>query len=98
MRLDKQRVVDFIERRAGASRAQMAARQLPDPVDLDHHVALLQHLGVEPRDLASQLGNTPRARSQGHAPSKGPGTEGTVNGTEDDYEGGAGASRTRARI
>jgi hypothetical protein len=89
MRLDKQAVVDFIEREVGPDQAHEAAQQLPDQVDHERHDALLRQLGVNPLDLAQRLGGTPGdgPTRRGGSP-EAPRAPATVNGTEDDYESG----------
>jgi hypothetical protein len=99
MQLDRQSVVDFIEREVGLEQAREAARRLPDQVDHDRDGGLLRQFGVDPHELVRRLGSVP-GDGLSHSGGTGdvPGVGGTVTGTEDDYESGAedGAARPRA--
>jgi hypothetical protein len=56
MQFDKQTVVDHIRDQVGSDQADQAAQTLPDQVDTDQHGEMLQQLGVDPQNMASQLG------------------------------------------
>ena len=55
MFFDKQAVLDHIEQQAGPMVAQQAQQMLPDQVDHEQHGSLLQQLGIDPQNMASQL-------------------------------------------
>jgi hypothetical protein len=98
MQLGKQAVVSFIEREVGPDRAREAAQHLPDQVDYERHDALLRQFGVNPQDMVRQLGGV-AGEGPMHCTGSGeaPGTTGPVDGTEDDYESGAGDGGTHPR-
>jgi hypothetical protein len=56
MLFDKQSVIDHISQQVGPDQAAQAAQQLPDQVDQEQHGDLLRQFGVDPENMASQLG------------------------------------------
>ena len=56
MLFDKQAVIDHIREQVGSDQAQQAAQSLPDQVDPEQHGGMLQQFGVDPQNMASQLG------------------------------------------
>ena len=56
MQIPKSQVLDFIRERAGGEQASQAEQELPEQVDTDRDVGLLQKYGVNPQDLMGQLG------------------------------------------
>ncbi|WP_019928018.1 hypothetical protein [Nocardia sp. BMG111209] len=58
MQFNRQEVVDHIRLEAGPDAARQAAHMLPDHVDHEHHEALLQELGVDPRKMVEKLGGS----------------------------------------
>ena len=56
MLFDKQAVIDHIREQVGPDQAQQAAQSLPDQVDPEQHGGMLQQFGVDPKNMASQLG------------------------------------------
>jgi hypothetical protein len=56
MKIPKDRIVSMIESRAGSGQAQQAAQQLPDVVDHEEHAGLLSQFGINPRELAGDVG------------------------------------------
>ena len=61
MQIDKQQILQFLQRQGDQGKADQADQQLPQQVDTDNqeHQNLLQSLGINPMDLAKQfLGGT----------------------------------------
>ena len=56
MLFDKQAVIDHIREQVGSDQAQQAAQSLPDQVDTEQHGGMLQQFGIDPQNMASQLG------------------------------------------
>lgn len=56
MLFDKQAVLDHITQQAGPIVAQQASQMLPDQVDHEQHGELLQQFGIDPQNMANQLG------------------------------------------
>lgn len=56
MNFDKQAVVDHIREQVGSEQADQAAQSLPDRVDPEQHGDMLHQLGVDPKNMATQLG------------------------------------------
>jgi hypothetical protein len=56
MLFDRQAVIDHIRQQVGPDQAQQAAQSLPDQVDTEQHGDMLQQFGVDPKNMASQLG------------------------------------------
>jgi hypothetical protein len=56
MKIDRQRIVDFLRNRGDHDQADRAQSDLPDQVDTDEHADKLSQLGVDIRDLGAGAG------------------------------------------
>ncbi len=52
--IDKQQIIDELEKRGDQEMAQQAESRLPDQVHLGNHEVQLRELGLDPQDLASK--------------------------------------------
>ncbi|RBY79571.1 hypothetical protein DQ238_10260 [Geodermatophilus sp. TF02-6] len=65
MQIDKEQVLELLRAKGEASTAEQAARELPDRVDTDEHVELLNSYGLQPQEVVSKLGGGPLGRMTG---------------------------------
>jgi hypothetical protein len=54
MQLDKQFVLDELNKEGQSAQVQKAMQELPDKIDHDQHAALLQKFGLDPGKLAEK--------------------------------------------
>ena len=59
MKLSRQKVVNLLRETGYTRVADIAERELPDPVDLDEAMAFGEKHGLTRDDLISQLGGSP---------------------------------------
>lgn len=54
MQLDKQFVIDELEKQGKSEHVQQALDQLPEKIDHEQHAALLEKFGIDPGQLAEK--------------------------------------------
>jgi hypothetical protein len=59
MKMSRQQVVDLMNRTGYSRVADLAERELPDPVDLEDVIAFATKHGITRDDLISQMGGSP---------------------------------------
>jgi hypothetical protein len=59
MKMSRQQVVDLMTRTGYSRVADLAERELPDPVDLEDVIAFGTKHGITRDDLISQMGGSP---------------------------------------
>ena len=55
MQIDRQHLIEILEKRGEHERAQVAARELPDPVDTEQHEDDLRRFSISHDELPSGL-------------------------------------------
>ena len=56
MEIPKEKILDLLKQRGENDKAEQADRELPDKVDPDRDRGVLEKLGINPQDLAGNLG------------------------------------------
>jgi 3-polyprenyl-4-hydroxybenzoate decarboxylase len=56
MEIPKEKILDLLKQRAENDKAEQANQELPDKVDPDRDRGILEKLGIDPQDLAGNLG------------------------------------------
>jgi hypothetical protein len=59
MALSRQQVVDLLRRMGYPQQADIAARELPDPVEMDQLVEFADRHGITRDELESRMGGSP---------------------------------------
>jgi hypothetical protein len=56
MEIPKEKILDLLKQRGENDKAEQANQELPDKVDPDRDRGILEKLGIDPQDLAGNLG------------------------------------------
>jgi hypothetical protein len=56
MEIPKDKILDLLKQRGENDKAEQADQELPDKVDPDRDRDILEKLGIDPQDLAGNLG------------------------------------------
>jgi hypothetical protein len=56
MEIPKEKILDLLKQRGENDKAEQADQELPDKVDPDRDRGILEKLGIDPQDLAGNLG------------------------------------------
>jgi hypothetical protein len=56
LQFDKETIVNLLRERGDTEQATKAQQELPDQVDTDRDVGLLQRFGVDPSELMTRVG------------------------------------------
>jgi hypothetical protein len=56
MEIPKEKILDLLKQRGENDKAQQADQELPDKVDPDRDRGILEKIGIDPQDLAGNLG------------------------------------------
>jgi uncharacterized membrane protein YebE (DUF533 family) len=59
MKMSRQQIVDLLRRTGYSPVADLAERELPDPVDLEEVIEFATKHGITRDDLISQMGGSP---------------------------------------
>lgn len=55
MKIDKERILEFLRSRQEQDTVAQAQPELPDQVDTDDDAAMLAHLGIDPQELLDEV-------------------------------------------
>jgi hypothetical protein len=56
MEIPKEKILELLKQRGEDDKAAQADQELPDTVDPDRDKGLLEKIGIDPQDLAGNLG------------------------------------------
>jgi len=56
MEIPKEKILDLLKQRGESDKAEQADQELPDKVDPDRDRGILEKIGIDPKDLAGNLG------------------------------------------
>jgi hypothetical protein len=56
MEIPKEKILDLLKQRGENDKAEQADQELPDNVDPDRDRGILEKIGIDPQDLAGNLG------------------------------------------
>jgi hypothetical protein len=55
MQIDKGQIIEILRQQGNNDQADRADQELPDQVDTDQHVGLLQRFGLDPNELLGRF-------------------------------------------
>lgn len=65
MKIDKDMILKLLRSRGEHQKADQAEQELPDQVDQEEHAGLLDKFGINPADLAGNLGGVGKLFGKG---------------------------------